>query len=461
MDEQRTSAGSPSDRPAAVPESLAQVDATLEHLNHLCARLEQAEHRFKQMTEECGNVLEGLVAVDRRHAITLATLNDRLGDWCSIERKLLEESASRIERFERGVEREWMALRKLHEEPIEDLRDQADKLRAACLDAARLVRDRLDAADRSQLLQTVHLERRLAEWSERLIEAATAIQPTPRLESMNTPFQAEFGEHGAPSAVDPWPLEGVAQLHQEMRTAPPASRLPPVPATLSGTDPAPAPGDSPSAGVPAPAEAMNAEASHVVSMPPPAGKARGAWIEWAAVAVVIVVVGIVLGAYIVQMQRRLVDLEATTKEAARQVKQAAAKASYAESPAINAQESVERAGTIAEILAAPDLRRYTLVGVGPGQGAYGQVLWSRSRGMALSAVGLHAPASGVYRVWVIADNKTAAAGNVTIDGASAARLIVAGPLTLPRPAAIVVTLENNSSEARPTGPVCLSRTPAD
>jgi len=435
-----------------VSQGLARVESTLDHLGHLCARLEHAEQRFKQMTDECGSVLDGLAAVDRRHATTLATLNDRLGDWCNIERKLLEESASRIERFERGVEHEWTALRRLHEEPIADLRNQADKLRAACLDAARLVRERLDAADRNHLLQTVSLERRLAEWSDRLIQAAT-VRTTPQggeaRAELNTQLQAEFGEHAAPGSIDPWPLDGVVQLHQEMRTGPPPTRPRYSRAALSGGDPK---GNAVPDGYPPAA----AEASGGVSLPSRTTRRRGAWIGWAALAVVVGIVGIVLGIYINQMQRRLVDLESKAQEAARQVKE-----SKAPAPTVtDAQESAERAGTIAEILAAPDLMRYALAGVGPGQGAYGQVLWSRSRGMALTAVGLRAPSGGIYRAWVIDATRTAAAGNLTVDGAATARLIVPGPLTLPRPASIAVTLENNGSEARPTGPTCLARTPA-
>ena len=49
--------------PRARP-TLEQFDATLDHLTRLCGRLEQAEQRFKQMTDECGSVLQGLVAVD-------------------------------------------------------------------------------------------------------------------------------------------------------------------------------------------------------------------------------------------------------------------------------------------------------------------------------------------------------------------------------------------------------------
>ena len=454
MDEQPTGADGTADpASAAVSQGLARVESTLDHLGHLCARLEHAEQRFKQMTDECGSVLQGLVAVDRRHATTLAALNDRLGDWCSIERKLLEESARRIERFERGVEREWMALRRLHEEPIEDLRDQADKLRAACLDAARLVRERLDAADRDHALQAVDLERRLADWSDRLVQAAAARAMIPAGDPRAgvSAQQVGFAEHGAPAPVDPWPLDGVVQLHQELRTGPPPSRPRYTPAAAGGGDPKANPVVEVSP--PVPAEAVDAKAP----LPVPSAsrpRRRFIWIGWAAL---VIVVGIVVGTYVNQMQHRMVDLESKTLEATRQ----ANASREAAAPTIaNARESAERAGLMTEILAAPDLYRFALAGVGAGQGAYGQVLWSRSRGMALTAVGLHAPPGGTYRVWVIDNTLIAAAGNLTVGDAATARLIVPGPLTLPRPGSIAVTLETNGSASRPTGPICLTRTPA-
>ncbi len=481
MDEQP---GAASPRPADHDSAqgrpqLSQVDVTLEHLGHLCSRLEQAEQRFKQMTDECSTVLDGLVSVDRRHATALATLNDRLSDWCNIERKLLEESARRIERFERGVEHEWTALRRLHEEPITDLRDQADKLRLACLDAARLARQRLDAAEQAYAIQTADFERRMAEWTRRVLQTATGRELPGLTAGGGTPGQAGIAPPLS-AHVEPWPLDGVAQLHQELRSGPQAAPRPHYVAS-TGTDSTPPSAQAPATeagprhaedGAPASPSvteestqqeppAGDEEIPDTRTSPPTGHSRRRARVVWALFAIVLGVVVFLIASYIDQMQHRLVELESKAREAARPAKPAdpTLPAAPGESPVPDAQLVAQRAGIMVNILAAPDLLRYDLGGVGAARGAYGQVLWSRSHGMALTAMRLPAAAGKVYRVWVSSDGRTASAGVLGADGVGAARLIVPGPLTLPRPATIVVTLENSGAVDRPSGPVYLTRVP--
>ena len=57
----------------------------------VCDRLEHAERRLKEMAEACSAVLENLSEVDRKHSMTVAALNERLGDWFDLEGKLLSE----------------------------------------------------------------------------------------------------------------------------------------------------------------------------------------------------------------------------------------------------------------------------------------------------------------------------------------------------------------------------------
>jgi hypothetical protein len=476
MDEQRiaTSPGpADSDRDDDDRPGLSRVDVTLDHLGRLCARLEQAEQRFKQMTDECSHVLDGLVAVDRRHATALATLNDRLGDWCNIERKLLEESARRIERFERGVEHEWTALRRLHEEPIVGLRDQADKLRLACLDAARLARQRLDAAEQSYALQTRDFERRMTEWTRHVLETAAG-RDLPGAGANGGSASATEIATASVAPVEPWPLDGVAQLHQELRSgAQPAQPRPASPpavnedvhdygAQVVGTPPR-ASENAPTVG----ASPQNEHATRVAPTLAPAVNHRvRSRIVWAVSAIALGILVFVMASYVSQMQRRLGDLESKASQAAvPPPSNPPAEVATPSTPDVSAprtpdaQQSAQRAATIVNILAAPDLVRYDLAGVGPGQGAYGQVLWSRSLGMALTAVRLPARAGKVYCVWVSRENRTAHAGVLGSDGVGTLRLIVNGPLTLPRPGTIVVTLESAATVERPTGPIYMTRVP--
>ncbi len=456
MDEEPTVVAdqAPDPEPARdATDKLAQIDSALEQVGRLCTRLEQAEQRFKQMTDECSGVLEGLVTVDRRHATTLATLNERLGDWCNIERKLLEESARRIELFERGVEHEWTALRRLHEEPIADMKEQAERLRASVLDAARLARQRLDAAEQGYTLQAADLERRMAEWTRRLLTAARGNRAI-------TDGSPEGGEArpdlASPSiaSVEPWPLEGVAQLHQELRAGAAPSRPRQQQPGRNGADD----GQDKAKGETATNQPGTGEPLAVTV----AGTAHSDRFRLLLAAAVLGAAAfiVVLVIYTIQMQRRVVELEAKTLEAARQVQMARPpEAPAGEGRVPDVQHAALETGAMVNVLSAPDLLRYQMIGIGPGKGAYGQVLWSRSRGMALTATKLPpAPKGKVYRAWVSAEGPAAPAGPLALDGAGSATLIVSGPLTLPRPNSITVTLENEDAAVQqPSGPAYLMR----
>src|SRR5262249_34504634 len=79
----------------------------------------------------------------------------------------------------------------------------------------------------------------------------------------------------------------------------------------------------------------------------------------------------------------------TTETAARQINETQVQANRAISAA---QELTARAQMISDVLAAPDLIRFPLVGRDSLESATGQVLWSRSRGIfVFSASGLPAP----------------------------------------------------------------------
>ena len=414
---------------------LEQLDETLAHLERLCGRLEHAERQFKQLTDDCQGVLQGLVTVNRQHATAVAGLNERLGDWCNLESKLLSESARRIEQFERGVSHEWMVLRQLNEEPIADMRDQADTLRRTCLEAAREARLRLEAAEQAYASQAAGLERRMVEWQRRWIDAAAA---APALSA-------------SAGAVEPWPLEGVAQLHQELRTAP---------------APAAEPADGARALVARrvieagpPREADGGDETR--ARPEERGPRASPW--WASraavVGVVLAVVSLVVSTFALWPRHEPAGTPGPARPATTgnlSTPESATDASRQREERLSeAQRLVERAGSMVEILAAPDLLRYGLSGTGPAASSYAQVLWSRSRGVAVTASRLPPPPAGrSYTLWVISDSQAVAVGVLTPDAAGRASLVVPGPLTLPRLVALRVTLEAAGAKT-PAGTACL------
>jgi hypothetical protein len=414
-----------------------QLEATVGHLERLCGRLEQAEQQFKRLTDECDKVLHGLVAVDRRHSAAIASLNERLGDWCNLEGKLLEESSRRIERFERGVSHEWMVLRRLNEEPIADLREQAEALRRTCLEAARIARLRLESAEQAHASHAEDIDRRLAEWTHQLLQARGA------------PEAAALAAPQAPHGVEPWSFEGVAQLHQEMRAG-------------GARDGAAGPAPVPNEPAPLPPAADEPTPLPPVADEPPRGVAHRA--RWA------IAGGLGLAALLVFLV--WTSGGPATPHAAAGGRQAAAEPAappQAPPPAApqepdpriaEAQRAAERAAILVEILAAPDLRRYALGGLGATPTAYAQVLWSRTRGLAITASRLPAaPAAATYQVWIRNDVRTASAGMLAPDPNGRASLVVAGPLNLPAPGAIRVTIEPQAGSPRPTGEPCLAGGP--
>jgi len=416
---------------------LEQLDTTLEHLERLCGRLEHAERHFKQLTDECQGVLQGLVTLDRRHASAVAGLNDRLGDWCNLESKLLEESARRIEQFERGVSHEWMVLRQLNEEPIADMREQADTLRRTCLEAARMARLRLEAAEQAYASHAAALEQRMVEWQRRWIDAATS----------NPALAASAG------AVEPWPLEGVAQLHQELRTAPAGPGIAKDTRALVTTRIGPG---SPPEDVAAVEQAPSPTPAPDEPDGKPARWRRGALLT---VVGVVAITLVVLGLFALTSLRTPAPVPATPSVAAPPAP-AADESREREERLAEAQRLVERAGSMVDILAAPDLLRYGLTGTGPAATSYAQVLWSRSRGVAVTASRLPAPPAGqAYTMWVISDGPPTAVGVLVPDASGRASLVVPGPLTLPRLVALRVTLEAGAGAGQPSGPTCLAGGP--
>lgn len=418
-----------------------QLEATVGHLERLCGRLEQAEQQFRRLTDECDQVLHGLVTVDRRHSAAIASLNERLGDWCNLEGKLLEESSRRLERFERGVSHEWMVLRRLNEEPIADLREQAEALRRTCLEAARVARLRLESAEQAHATHAEDIDRRLAEWTRQLLQAQ---RPGAEGTALAAPRPGEGAE--------PWSFEGVAQLHQEMRSAPPAR-------DAHDTDPQ-RDADSPRRDADSPRRDANDQA--VAEESPPRERLGSRWAVAAG--------GLALAAILVVLV--WMSGGPGTRGAAASVERPGpavpVAAPAAPVPAVlepdprlvEAQRAAERAAILVEILAAPDLRRYAMGGLGATPNAYAQVLWSRTRGLAITASRLPPPpAASTYQVWIRNASTTASAGTLAPDANGRASLVVSGPLKLPAPGAIRVTIEPQAGSPQPTGTPCLAGGP--
>src|SRR4029079_1893966 len=93
------------------------------------------ETRLAGMTAECAEILDRWAKNDEKHATAVAELHGRLSEWNDIERRLLNESTSRIHQFERGLQHEWQAIRQSHEEPMRQIDVQTTRITETCLTA--------------------------------------------------------------------------------------------------------------------------------------------------------------------------------------------------------------------------------------------------------------------------------------------------------------------------------------
>jgi hypothetical protein len=280
-----------------------------------------------------------------------------------------------------------------------------------------------------------------------------------------------------PADLSPFPLDSVMRIHEGLRRS-------------DAVDPR-----SPDAQVPA---AGSAVASSGTTLQLPAASAelaermesleravtsgqedaRAATVQsegmrraWRAAMVVAVLGAIGVTVLVWWLQRRV---EARLNEAADRVaaaeRQAAAASQLANQRIAETQEEADRrvaearetalrAEIVSGVLAAPDLIRFSLAGGPTAPRADAQVLWSRSRGLVLSASRLPAPRQGAtYQLWLMTSGAPVSAGVFTPDSAGRATLASANPPNIPRPVlSAVVTLEPSGGRPRPTGDMVLTR----
>jgi Anti-sigma-K factor rskA len=411
-----------------------QVNLALRQLRQTQESLNGLETRLNEMTRECAGILDRWAQNDERHATAVVELHSRLGEWNDIERRLLNESTSRIHQFERSLQHEWQAIRQSHEEPLRQIEAQTTRVTEACLTAVDQALRGFDRAETRLGNLEQDLQREMGTLSREVREAVAELR------------------QGAPQVGprQPWSLDNVVRLHNELRA--------------DGSSSQPSGGR----GTLALAEAVEAEAPPRVAreLPPieatsaqPPGSRRFRWVAGAVIAAV------VLFAIYVQAQVRAGLREATERAAAaergaeatrqRAARDIAVAQQAADARLVEAQQAARSAQMLALIASAADLLRFDLVG---RQGQSAQVLWSRTQGVSVNARGLAAPPPGkTYQVWLISPGRATSAGMLQVDGTGRARAIFDSPAGLPRPVGrAAITVEPAGGSPEPTGPAVLA-----
>jgi hypothetical protein len=421
--------------------------------------LQPLEDSLSNLTERGSEVLNRLAAADERQAHAVSEVEARLSEWHATERRLHQDSLDRIRTLERTIEHEWRALRGMHEEPLRLLREQATALGETSVAAASLsLRGYERAEARLSALET-DLRAQLTQLS-RDIHAALA--------------EVKAATIGAPAALPapaaaPFPLDRVMRIHDGLREsgsqAPGASPLTtsavPVPATSPQRDemrqlPAPS---ALSQRVDDLERELTQERQDIEDTAASAKRLRRDW----RVAVAAAIVGVVaLGALGLQLQRALNDAALRATAAEQQAAEADRQIAAARAETAAARDAAARAELLSSVLAAPDLLRFGMAGVGQSSASRGQVMWSRSNGLVFSASTLPpAPSGAEYHVWLLTPGQPVYAGKIAPDAAGRATL-VATPPDVPQPVeGVAVTLEAVGSTGRvPVGLTVLARAPA-
>ena len=133
----------------------------------------------------------------------MAELHGRLSEWNDIERRLLNESTSRIHQFERNLQHEWQAIRQSHEEPMRQIDVQTTRITETCLTAVDQALKGFDRAEARLTAIEQELYREIGVLTREVRDALAELRlSSPQL---------------GPGARQPWSLDNVVRLHNELR----------------------------------------------------------------------------------------------------------------------------------------------------------------------------------------------------------------------------------------------------
>ena len=346
-------------------------------------------------------------------------LEQRLTDLSAIEERAQKDTSTRMRELQETIEHEWQELRQAPTEPNPYLRELGS-----------------------------NLEHRLMDLTEQMQAVVSELRA-------NGVIRGQSLQSAGPA----WPLEDVVRLHNQLRDAPngnghegdsalatrPVLELPDAPAELL--------------------ERLESLERSVSATETESGRSIGT--VWR-VAVVLLALSIgVAGVLVSRLQNQVNAATARVSQAEQQAQAATKSASdqiaaareEATQQIAQAREAAEKAQTISDVLAAPDLVRYNLVGGDANTTFSAQVLYSRSRGLVFSESRLPPlPKDSAYQIWLLSGGESVSIGTFVPD--SNGRFSMAAP-TLPRlqqaVAGVLVTLERVGGNGAPTGRVMLSR----
>jgi hypothetical protein len=331
-----------------------------------------------------------------------------------------EENAQSVERrIEALIEHERNTLRELHEQPLKELREHAASLTEVCIATARTAQKGFDRAE-ARLSSFEH------EFHRHLTEIGRDLQSA--VSEMRAP--AEYKSRRLDRAA-PWAFEDVTRLHNQLRD--------------SGAQP--------------PDDGGRTVATNSVSEEQFATwKRRLAFAGLGFALVVAVGFGWYLlnQVQVVAGRAQAAELEAQ-RAATDATQQAVAAREEAARQISNAREIADRAERIGNVLAAPDLIRYSLSGGTSAPTATGQGLWSRTRGFVFTGTRIpQPPPNGAHQVWLLTRSAPVRASTFVPGPDGTVTLVEEGLRVRGAVVGIMVTAERFKDADSPSGSLVLS-----
>ena len=415
--------------------------------------LEPATQQLARLAERCNEILSRWAEADALHSQVVSEAELRLTEWGAIENRLEQDYAQRLRQLEEAIGHEWQALRRIHEEPVKQLRQEAAALSEVAVTAANLALQGFERSETRLEAFEANLQAQLTRLSED-VHAALA----EHRHALATPALPEAN-------VTPFPLEGIMRIHDDLREGS-VERVPETQGSLAVV-----PHELPEAAARLSARVESLEREVTIErqeMHDTATRTEKLGRAWrvAIGSLVFAILGAAIVGIIAQrnMNARLDEAAARVAAAERQAaaanQQIATTRADAERQIAQARQTAAQAGIVGNVLVAPDLVRFNLVGTERAPRAYAQVLWSRSRGLVLSASLLPALADGAtYQIWLLSESGAAAAGTMKPDASGLASLAVENPANLPRAVnGVSVTIETGgSAPATPSASLALVR----
>jgi anti-sigma-K factor RskA len=419
------------------------------------------EERLATLTEFGAAILRRWAATADRHAAAVSQFEAHLRGLGDAGSQMQHDTSQRLLELERIIQQEWDALRKLHEAPVKQLVEQASNLTEVSIATANSAQHGFDRAEARLSALEAEFRQSTSELTREVHNAVAELRTLSQAASRQL-----TGETPA------WPLEDVTRLHTQLRETEgvhvTAQRALPATSDSAATTVEPSK-DSVSSAVDLVKDSPAAAVEPPHYSPITAVEPSNTWgSRRVAVAAAVAVLVIAAGAFAWRLERDVRasaeqvnesqrQLRAATETAARQVAEKQDEATRALSAA---QEMATRAQMIGDVLAAPDVVRFPLVGHDALAAATGQVLWSRSRGVVVfSASGLPAPPQdSTYQFWLLTRMGAVSAATFVPD-TSGRVTVAATPKTLPPLVGAIVTMEHKGGNDTPSGEPLLTRVP--